>query len=574
MKEILFKLKFLTNKNQRKSLFFLSGILIFGMILEIFGLGIIVPMISLIIDPDFIQTNVYVEKLFNILGPINHLNLVLGFLVSIIFIYILKTFFLIFLSLKQNRFLSNLSAHLSVRLFTNYMNQSYLFHLNSNSSTLNKNIQIEINFFKVFCISLLTVFTEFFLLIAVIATLIYIEPLGAILIGLFLSLLSLIFFQFTKNKLKLWGIERQNFDEKISKTTLEAIGGIKDLIILGRQKYFIKLFKKKIYLKAHIESNHSTISQLPRFYLELVSIIALVIFIFIMILQNKDTTGLISTLAVFVAAVFRMIPSINKIIASYQDLKYYNSSIDVLYNELKLDLNQNKELKNLGKVNLNNKITISDLHFKYGDEPFVLKKINLTINKGETIGVVGPSGSGKSSLIDLISGLHIPSSGEIMVDGISIFNNIRGWQDKIGYVGQTIFLKNNSIRENIAFGLSENKINNKAVIDSLKAAQLENFIDSLPEGLNTIVGERGSQLSGGQRQRIGIARALYNNPDVLILDEATASLDTKTEFGVMQSISLLRGIKTIIIISHRLSTLKNCDFVYSVNKGVLSKIND
>ena len=293
-----------------------------------------------------------------------------------------------------------------------------------------------------------------------------------------------------------------------------------------------------------------------------------------MILQNKDTLGLVSTLGVFVAAVFRMIPSINKIIASYQDLKYFNSSIDVLYNELKLDQNQNKELKNLEKVNLNSKITVSNLDFKYVDESSVLKKINLTINKGETIGVVGPSGSGKSTLIDLISGLHNPSSGEIMVDGISIFNNIRGWQDKIGYVGQTIFLKNDSIRENIAFGLSENKINNKAIIDSLKAAQLENFIDSLPEGLNTIVGERGVQLSGGQRQRIGIARALYNNPDVLIFDEATASLDTKTEFDVMQSINLLRGIKTIIIVAHRLSALKDCDFVYRVNKGVLSKIND
>ena len=245
MKEILFKLKFLTNKGQRKSLFFLSGLLIFGMILEIFGLGIIVPMISLIIDPDFIQTNIYLEKLFNILGPINYLNLVLGFLVLMVFIYTLKTFFLIFLSLKQNRFLSNLSAHLSARLFTNYMNQPYHFHLNSNSSTLNKNIQIEINFFRVFCISLLTVFTEFFLLIAVISTLIYIEPLGAISIGLFLSILSLIFFQFTKDKLKLWGIERQNFDDIISKIILEGLGGIKDSIILGHQKYFIKLFKKK-----------------------------------------------------------------------------------------------------------------------------------------------------------------------------------------------------------------------------------------------------------------------------------------------------------------------------------------
>lgn len=571
MKEIFLKLNFLITKKHRKNLFLLSFLLLIGMILEVFGLGIIVPVISIILQPDFVETNIYVNKLTSFIGPINYFNFISFFLILVIAIYIIKTFFLVFLSLKQNRFLSNLTSYVSTELFSRYLKQPYYFHLNRNSSTLIKNIQVETSFFSIFCMALMTLFTEFFLLMAVAATLIYIEPFGAITIGLFLSTLSIIFFQFTKSKLKFWGIKRQELDDKISKTTVEGLGGIKDLTILGRQNYPIDLFSINNYLKARIVSNQGIILQLPRFYLELLSIIALVSFIFIMVIQNKDTSTLLTTLGVFVAAVFRVIPSMNRIIASYQNLKYYNSSIDILYDEMRFDFKVNSEVNIKDKFIFNDKISISSLNFSYGDDLNILKNINLTIKKGQTIGVIGKSGSGKSTLIDLIIGLHNPSSGIIMVDGISILNNIRGWQDKIGYVGQNIFLKNTSIQDNIAFGLPQNEINNQSIHDSLEAAQLETFVNSLPQGINTIVGERGVQLSGGQIQRIGLARALYNNPELLVLDEATAALDTKTESNVMHSISLLKKEKTIIIIAHRVSTLKDCDIIYEINAGKLSK---
>ena len=570
MKSLLLKLNFLISKKQRKSLIILFCFILIGMVLEVFGLGIILPVISLIVDPNFLESNIYLKHIYEITGKIENYKLINVFLLIVLIIYFIKTTFLVFLTIKQNRFLSKLTAELSIKLFNNYLKQPYEFHLKRNSSELIKNIQVEISFFSIFSKSLLTVLTESFLLASIVITLIYIEPLGALTIGLFLLISSIIFFQFTKRKLTFWGIKREKLDNKVSKIIVEGLGGIKDLVILGRQKYVLNAFTKSNNTKAVINSNQAIIAQLPRYYLELLSVLALVGLIFILLFQNKDSSTIMTILGIFVAAVFRMIPSINKIISSYQNLKFYNSSIEILYNEAKLFVKS--EPHSIKKINFNEKISIQNLSFKYkGTSKRVLKNINLTIYKGETIGIIGPSGSGKSTLIDLIIGLYKPSSGQITVDNISIMNNTRDWKKKIGYVGQSIFLMNSSIRDNIAFGLPENMIDDKAVKDSLIAAQLEDFVCSLPKGENTFVGERGVQLSGGQRQRIGIARALYYNAEVLVLDEATASLDSKTETDVMQSINFLKGRKTIIIIAHRISTLKECDAIYELDEGFLKK---
>ena len=568
MLSTLKKINFLITKRQRKGLVILTLLLFVGMILEVFGLGILIPALSILLDPEMIETNSivsFVRSFFLEYSNQNFLFIVLG---TIVTVYFLKSLFLVFLTHKQNRFLSNITAYISNKLFYSYMSQPYSFHLNRNASELIKNIQIEIYYLHTFLLSLITLFIEGGFVISVLATLIYIEPIGAMSIGVFYGFLSIIFLQFTKRKLNTWGNLRESLDAQVSKTALEGLGGIKDLLILGKTAFFIEEYSNKNYFKARLNANQGTVSQIPRFYLELISIIGLVSFIILLLLQGKDSASLVTILGVFVAATFRMIPSLNRIIAATQSMKYYRPSVDIIYNEIKdnivIEDNNSKD------YNFKNDIEFRSVDFSFTKDSSVLKDINLIIKKGQTIGIIGESGSGKSTLVDLLIGLHKPTSGEILIDGISGFQMNQSWRNNIGYVSQTIYLTDDTIKKNIALGVPENKINDSKIIELLKQVQLEKFINNLELGINTKVGERGVQLSGGQRQRIGIARALYHDPQLLILDEATSALDSETEEEVMESINQLKGDKTVIMIAHRISTLVDCDEIYKIqDKGIL-----
>ena len=571
MIDVLIKLNYVFSKDQKKKLIILSLLLFFGMILEVFGLGIIVPLLSTLTDS---QSNLSIS----IFSTINRFfpqmtedSFLFFFLFGVIIIYFFKTFFLIFLTFKQNRFLNYSISTISNTLFSGYLLQPYSFHLNKNASVLIKNIQVEISSFYTFLLALITIIIEGGFVLSIILTLIYIEPLGALSIGLFFSLLSVIFLKFTKKKINQWGELRQKIDGQLVKTALEGFGGIKDIIIFGKASYYIDIFSNQNYAKARVASNNATVSQIPRFYLELVSIIGLVLFIILLLIQEKDVSSLFTILGVFVAATFRMIPSFNRIISASQTMKFYNSSLDIVFNEIKLISKlPNFKISN-EKSNFTNTIEFKDVNFKFKKGLDILRGINLKIEKGETIGIIGESGSGKSTLVDLLIGFHSPISGDIFIDGVSGCQNEQSWRNIIGYVSQTIYLTDDTIKNNIAFGLSENQINEERIKELLKIVNLENFVNNLELGLDTKVGERGVQLSGGQRQRIGIARALYHNPQILVLDEATASLDVDTESKIMKSIYKLKGQKTIIIIAHRLSTLENCDSVYEISKGLIIK---
>ena len=470
---------------------------------------------------------------------------------------------------KQNRFLTNYTAYITNALFSSYLSQPYSFHLKKNTSELIKNIQIEISGFSAFLLALITIFIEGGFVLSILCTLIYIEPFGALSIGIFYGLLSLIFLKFTKKKLNQWGKLREEIDAKVSKTALEGLGGIKELLILGKTRFFINRFGEQNYFKARLNANHNTISQIPRFYLELISIIGLVSFIIMQLFQGKDSSSLITILGVFVAATFRMIPSLNRIISAIQSMKFFKNSVDIIFNEIKLNSRPLEFLDSQQNSIFQNKIQFADVSFWYNKNSDILKDINLEIKKGETIGIIGESGSGKSTFVDLLIGLHKQNSGDILIDGVNDCQLKQSWRNIIGYVSQTIYLTDDSIKNNIAFGVSENQINEERITALLEIVQLKKFVNNLELGFNTKVGDRGVQLSGGQRQRIGIARALYNDPDILILDEATASLDTDTETKVMESIYGLKGEKTIIIIAHRLSTLEICDTVYEIKDQFL-----
>jgi ABC-type bacteriocin/lantibiotic exporter with double-glycine peptidase domain len=560
------KINFLISKRQRLGLILLAFLLLIGMVMEVFGLGILLPGISLIIDPEIINNNETFNAIYKFFSFESHFELVSSFLATILLVYFFKTVFLIFLTLKQNRFLNNIGAHIGNSLLTKYLKAPYKFHLERNSGALIKNLQIEVIYFQVYCLALITIIIESSLTFAVIATLIYIEPIGAISIGLFFGILSFIFYYTFKQKLKKWGIYREQLDAQISKIGIESLSVIKDLKVLNKEDFFIESFTKLNYIKSRISANHSTITQLPRFYLELVSIVGLVSFIFLMLLKGESPESLITVLGVFVAATFRLIPSLNRIISAFQNLKYYNKTIDLLYNEMLIKESptsmEDKKFRFLKEIEFKN------INFRYNqDSKHLFKSLNFKIKKGQTIGLIGGSGSGKSTFVNLLIGLLIPSSGEILVDGSSIEKCMNNWQNLIGYISQDIHLIDDSIIKNIALGIKDEDINMDFINNAIISAQLQPFIKTLPKGLKTKVGDKGIQISGGQRQRIGLARALYHNPEVLILDEATSSLDDKTERGVMESIELLSGNKTIIIIAHRLSTLNFCDKVYELNNS-------
>lgn len=572
MKSNIKKLIFLITKNQIKGLIVLTLLLFIGMFLEVFGLGILIPALSILLDPESLEKTPILVSFRNLFPNFSHESFLVIFLLAIVIIYLVKAIFLVFLTHKQNRFINKIMANISNNLFYGYMNQPYSFHLKRNASELLKNIQVEINYLLTFLHSLISICIEGGFVISIIAALIYIDPVGAISIGIFYGVLSIIFIQFTKRKLDQWGQIRIDLEAKVSKTSLDGLASIKDLIILGKTSFFIDKFSIDNLLKARVNANQGTVSQIPRFYLELISIVGLVSFIMMKLFQGEDVLSLITVLGVFVAATFRMIPSINRIIAATQAIKFFSPSVEVIYNEI-IQSNKNKiEVISNQDFNFQKNIEFRNINFSFSTDYKILNDVSFNISRGQTIGLIGESGSGKSTLVDLLIGLHKPDSGQILIDGISSFQMKQSWRNKIGYVSQSINLIDESIKKNIAFGISENKINDIKIKELLAQVQLEKFVNSLQNGLNTKVGDRGVQLSGGQRQRIGIARALYHNPDILILDEATSALDTETEKEVMKSIYNLKGQKTIIIVAHRLTTLELVDEMYEVKNNKLNKL--
>ena len=567
------KIRFMLDKEQRNSLLILSLLLVIGMFLEIIGLGVILPIITFILDFEIFASNELISEYFgNIIRQYEYNTIAQVMLLGLIIIYAVKTFFLAFLTYRQSIILENLYAYLSINLFKRYIVQPYKYHLNRDFPAMLKNLQIEVYNLVTYCRAILTIFVETSLSIAVVGTILFIEPIGALLVGILFIFLGSIYYTITKRKLIEWGEKRTSLDKHLSKISLESLSGIKDIKLFSREKNFMGLFNQMTYKKTKIASYHETVSQLPRFYLELVTVIALVFFIVFMIYIGQSKLVMISTIGVFVAATFRMIPSVNRVIGSLQTIKYYKSSVDLIYQEFNNLFIPANEFNNEDKIRFKREIILKNIEFRYNsNQKIILNNVSLKIKKGQTIGIIGKSGSGKSTIVDIINGLLKPSYGKIIVDGSIINEKDKEWQKNIGNVGQDIYLIDDSIKRNIGFGLNDSQIDEKRIRNVLKAAQLFDFVNELKNRADTIVGERGIQLSGGQRQRIGIARALYHDPEVLIFDEATASLDNKTEKEVMKSIYRLSEDKTILIVAHRLSTLTDCDEVYEIIDGKINK---
>jgi ABC-type multidrug transport system fused ATPase/permease subunit len=409
--------------------------------------------------------------------------------------------------------------------------------------------------------------TEGLVVVGIAGLLMVFEPVGATIVVAVLGLASWGFHHATRARITRWGVARQHHEGLRIQHLQQGLGGAKDVKLLGRETDFLARYREHNVQSARAGQLQSAISQVPRLWFELLGVAGIAMLVLTMLLQGRPMDRIIPALGLFAAAAFRLMPSMNRILGAVQSLRYGLPVIDVLYRELGLTV---PESARTGRAHtpFRDRIEAVDLLFSYANAATpALNGLTIAIRHGESVGVIGPSGSGKSTLVDVLLGLLTPSGGRVAVDGQDIHIDLRGWQDQIGYVPQSVYLTDDCLRRNVAFGLADTQIDDVAVQRAIKAAQLEEFVGSLPAGLDTLVGERGVRLSGGQRQRIGIARALYHDPAVLVLDEATSALDTVTEKGVMQAVAALHGSKTILIVAHRLSTVAQCDRLYRLEQG-------
>lgn len=569
----LVKVSRILSKRQIKRFYLIIFCLFIGMILEGFGIGIISPILNIVVSPENLKKYVWLNDFFISINLTDNQQIIIAALTLLIAMYFVKSLYLVLLTYYQNIYISFISTQISNRLFKNYLNQSFMFHNERNSAELIKIFQVEINMVASLLLAGIILITEIAITIAIISTLFFVEPTGTIFIILFFLIFGSIFYYFSKNKSSAWGLIRQKQDSKISKLITEGLNGINEVFLLGKERFFYGQLVDYNKIKARINSNQVTLGQIPRYYLEFISIVSLVGFIFIMLFNQKNLNDIISIGGVFIAATFRVLPSINRIISSLQQIKFYESSLDVVTRDLNLVASPILDKKDQTEISFQNKLELNQISFSYPKgNASIFENLDFELSHGEVVGIIGPSGAGKSTFINLIVGFLNSFEGDFKVDGKNIDNtNVENWRKQLGYVSQSIYLTDDSIRANIAFGEELDEIDEERMQMAIKKAQLSTLINSLPNKLDSIVGERGAQLSGGQQQRIGIARALYNQPKLLILDEATSALDEETEREVMRAVEGLKGEMTILIITHRLSTLSCCNKIYKVDQKKLEE---
>ena len=541
--------------------------MIIGMLLETLGVGLVIPALGLLTQSDLAHSYPALQPALQTLGNPSQKTLVIGSMLLLVGVYLIKALFLAFLAWQQTRFSFGVQIRLSQRLFTVYLRQPYTFHLQRNSAQLLRNVTGEVNAFVRAVTSIQTILTECLALLGIGTLLLLVEPLGALIVGLMFGCAAWGFHHSTHTHITRWGQMRLHHDGLRIQAVLQGLGGVKDVKLLGREGDFLAQHSAHSTQSARAEQFRATLQQLPRLWLELVAVAGMALLVLSMLAQGRDIASIVPTLGLFAVAAFRLMPSVNRVLGAVQNLRFNLAPINTMHEELKLT-EPEPTVHNIDGTAFQHNICLIDINYTYPNSAApVLNSLSITIQKGESVGFIGPSGSGKSTLVDVILGLLPPSAGQVVVDGQDIQQNLRHWQNQIGYVPQSIYLTDDTLRRNVAFGVPNEQIDDAAIQRAIQAAQLDWFVTSLPNGLETLVGERGIRLSGGQRQRVGIARALYHDPSVLVLDEATSSLDTATESDVMQAVTTLQGTKTIIIVAHRLSTVKQCDRLYRVEQG-------
>ena len=570
---MLNKISYILNRYQKIRLVILLFMIFVGSFVELIGVSAVLPLVSAVITPDIIRTDKKYRFLSDILGTQDIRTFILYMALILVGIYILKNVYITCMYDVTYRFTYNNQRRVALRLMRCYMGQDYIFHTSQNVADLMRNITTDVNGFFIVVINVLQLITETAVCVVLTVFLMIQDITTTLLLIALLSVFLFIVMVVFKKRLKKMGEESRIAASDMSRYLIQAFGGIKEIKVANIEEFFVSKYDESYSRFAGIGQRQQLLNIVPRPIMETVCIGGLLLFMSARIYLGADIAKFIPTMSIFAVAAVRMLPSFNRISGYISQISFNLPSVDAVYKDLKGIEELEKQTADTKvehkEIALEKAVRLMNVSFAYPSRPdrVIFNDVTLDIPVRQSIAFVGPSGAGKTTLADMILGVLKPDKGNIYADDKDIYEYSDGWHDIVGYIPQSIFLTDDTVRANVAFGIEPDRIDDKKVWKALEEAQLADFIREQPEGLDCNVGDKGVRLSGGQRQRIGIARALYREPEILVLDEATSALDNDTETAVMEAIDSLAGTKTMIIIAHRLSTIKNCDRVYEVRDG-------
>lgn len=572
----LFKIFTIFTPKQLRQCAFIVFAMVIGAMLEAVGIGAILPLISIMGQPEFLTEHPQIAQYGRLLGITTHIGFIMASAIGLIFVYILKNAYMAWETKFQIDFSMKNQIYYSKQLMANYLSKPYLYHLDHNSATLLRNVNSAgVIIFSNILVPTFTLLTELITAVTIWGMLIFVDAFTAIVVAGILGGILYALIKAFRKRIAQQGVIQNNCSVQYVKWVNQGLGAIKETKVLRKEVFFLSQFGKEYQAYGDANRKFMFLNQIPRMIIETLVVSGLLLLIIVKLALGNAPLDIVPLLGVLALAAFRLMPSANRIVNLSNGIKFHMPFFDELYEEF-LDIKE-RRIAQAGealatenqKIFFQKQIMVLDIGFQYpGGKQEILQDVSFTIPKGKFIGVIGPSGAGKTTFVDILLGLLNPTKGSILIDGTDIQSNIRGWQANLAYVPQSIYLIDGTIRENIALGVAEVEIDDALVERVLRMAELYDFVQELSDGLYTMVGERGVKLSGGQRQRIGIARALYQRPEVLVLDEATSALDNETEKSITATILKLKGQITIIAIAHRISTLTDCDFKIKFEDGI------
>ena len=576
---MLQKISYMFDKRQKRQMAGLAVLILIGGVLETMSVSMMLPVVQVIMDPDSLMTNAYVSGIVKMLHIDSGRQLIILMLGALIVLFVIKNAYLLFQTYVQNTFVTRNRNRMISRVMREFLNRPYEEYLGADIPTVFRLTDSDIpNAFELILV-MIQMLTEVVVTVFICCALVIVSPAMCLFIVVIFLGMTIMITKVLKPRLNAIGRRNQSIQSRIAKWRIQSIYGLKDVKVLHREEFFVRNYYESGAIGANVARNYAVLNNLPRLLIETVFMAAMLLFIMLYMLRGGDISVLIPQLSAFAVAAVRVMPSASRINTYLSQIAYSQPCLDYLYEnltaEMKVDVNgsvtgltkgdQGQAETDRHPLELKDKIVLDHISFTYPNtEKPIFTDAHMEVHKGQSVGIMGPSGAGKSTIVDILLGLLHAQEGTITCDGVNIFDDYASWLGKIGYIPQAIYLIDESIRDNIAFGIDADKIDDKRIWEVLEEAQLKEFVEELPDGLDTTIGDRGVRISGGQRQRLGIARALYHNPEILVFDEATSALDGDTEKAVMDAVNSFHGRKTMVIIAHRLNTIAKCDVIYKV----------
>lgn len=574
MKHIISKFNRLLSFGQKRKIAVLIVLSIIGTIFEVMGVALILPIVSVIMTPDFITTNPIARELCGLLNISSRKTFALICIGILIVVFIVKDAFLIFQIYFQSKFISNSRFAMQRRLLHSFYNRPYEFYINLSSGEALRIIQTDVSQVYALLTALLQAFSEVIVSVAMIITIFVIDWKMTLLVALLMSITIIVILRFINPTMKHAGQDYQKGHARMNKWIMQGIGAIKEIKVYNKENYFEGCYEAEGKQAIVSEQTRNILQGMPRLLIEVVSICTMLSIIGVRILMGVESEQIIPILAAFAMAALKLMPTANRIVTTFSLIAYNLPAIDKVNEYLETYKEPIKQSGGEEEVNctFTSTLSLEEVSYTYpNSDRKILDNASMTIEKGQAVGIVGTSGEGKTTMVDVLLGILKPQSGRVLVDGVDIEENYAKYLSLVGYIPQEVYMMDDTVRNNVAFGVSEDEVDDAKVWKCLKDAHLDEFVRGLPDGLDAKIGERGICLSGGQCQRIGIARALYADPEILFFDEATSSLDNETEKEIMEAINSLQNDKTIVIIAHRLQTIEKCDIIYRVTEGKVVK---